>query len=154
VVNTVEAIVEGVSLARNLVNLPPNLATPAKLAETAQDISTAYGMNLTIGDREWASAHQMGAFLAVAKGASEQPRFIVLDYNANKPDLETLALVGKGITFDSGGISIKPSENMANMKSDMSGAAAVLGAMKAVGMLGLPLHVVGIAPCTENMPPR
>jgi leucyl aminopeptidase len=94
----------------------------------------------------------MGAFLAVAKGAGEKPKFIVLEHNRDREDLETVVLVGKGITFDTGGISIKPSANMGLMKSDMGGAAAVLGAMKAIAMLDLPLHVVGITPCTENMP--
>jgi leucyl aminopeptidase len=152
VVKTVEAIVAGVSLTRDLVNMPPNVATPSKLAEVAQDIAATCNMKLTVGDREWAAAHKMGAFLAVAKGAGEQPKFIVLEHNADRTDLDTLVLVGKGITFDTGGISIKPSEHMSDMKSDMGGAAAVLGTMKTVGTLNLPLHVIGITPCTENMP--
>ncbi|MCA9932720.1 MAG: leucyl aminopeptidase, partial [Anaerolineales bacterium] len=94
----------------------------------------------------------MGAFLAVAKGAGEKPKFIILEHNGDRDDLDTIVLVGKGITFDTGGISIKPSANMGAMKSDMGGAAAVLGAMKAVGMLDLPLRIIGITPCTENMP--
>jgi leucyl aminopeptidase len=151
-IHTVEAVVSGVALARDLVNMPPNVATPSRMAEAAQEIAKTYSMKLTVGDREWAAARQMGAFLAVAKGAGEQPRFIVLEHNADKTDLDTLVLVGKGITFDTGGISIKPSERMSDMKSDMGGAAAILGTMKTVGMLNLPLHVVGIAPCTENMP--
>lgn len=94
----------------------------------------------------------MGGFLAVAKGAGEEPKFVVLEHNGDRNDLETVVLVGKGITFDTGGISIKPSERMDAMKSDMGGAAAVLGAMKAVGALNLPLRVIAITPCTENMP--
>jgi leucyl aminopeptidase len=94
----------------------------------------------------------MGAFLAVAKGAGEPPKFIVLEHNSDRQDLETIVLVGKGITFDTGGISIKAGERMWLMKSDMAGAAAVLGAMKVVGLLNLPLRIIGIAPCTENMP--
>jgi len=152
VIKTVEAIVAGVSLARDLVNMPPNVATPSKLAEVAQDIAATYNMKLTVGDREWAAAHKMGAYLAVAKGAGEPPKFIVLEHNAGRTDLDKLVLVGKGITFDTGGISIKPTEHMSDMKSDMGGAAAILGTMKTVGALGLPLHVIGIAPCTENMP--
>jgi leucyl aminopeptidase len=109
-------------------------------------------MRLTVGDREWAAERKMGGFLAVAKGAGEPPKFIVLEYNAEREDLDTVVMVGKGITFDTGGISIKPTENMGNMKSDMGGAAAVLGTMRVVGRLGLPLRVIGIAPCTENMP--
>jgi leucyl aminopeptidase len=105
-----------------------------------------------IGDRAWAEAHHMGAFLAVARGAGDEPRFVVLEHNAERSDLPTIVLVGKGITFDSGGISIKPSAEMWRMKNDMGGAAAVLGALKAVGQLDLPLRVVGICPCTENKP--
>jgi leucyl aminopeptidase len=151
-VDTAKAIAQGVYLARDLVNQPPNVATPTKLAETASEIASRYGMGLTIGDREWAAQHGMGAFLAVAKGAGEPPKFIVLEHHRERIDLDTVVLVGKGITFDTGGISIKPSEKMGEMKSDMGGAAAVLGAMEAVGRLNIPLRVIGIAPATENMP--
>jgi leucyl aminopeptidase len=149
---TAQAVADGVSLARDLVNMPPNVATPTKMAETAREIAAAYDMQLTIGDRDWAFEREMGAYLSVAKGAGEPPYFIVLEHNAGRKDLDTVVLVGKGITFDSGGISIKPSEKMGDMKSDMAGAAAVLAAMQVVGELKLPLHVVGITPCTENMP--
>ncbi|MFW5940950.1 MAG: leucyl aminopeptidase [Chloroflexota bacterium] len=150
---TTQAIIAGVSLARDLVNEPPNVATPTRLSRAARQIAQDHGLTATLGDREWAASHNMGAFLAVARGAGEPPHFIVLEYNGNRDDLDTIVLVGKGITFDTGGISIKPSENMGDMKTDMAGAAAVLGTMKAVGMLNnLPLRVVGIAPCTENMP--
>ena len=147
-----QAISEGVALARDLVNLPPNVATPSRLAQAAEEIAHQFGMKLTIGDRSWAEERQMGAFLAVAKGAGEEPKFIVLEHNEAQIDLPTVVLVGKGITFDTGGISIKPSERMGEMKSDMGGAAAVLGTMKVVGSLHLPLRVIGVAPATENMP--
>jgi leucyl aminopeptidase len=94
----------------------------------------------------------MGAFLAVAKGAGEPPKFIILEHYGARTPGETIVLVGKGITFDTGGISIKPGERMGLMKNDMGGAAAVLGTMAAIGQLRLPLNVVGIAPSTENMP--
>ncbi len=149
---TAEAIVAGVQLARDLVNMPPNVATPTRMAAAAQDIAGAHGLGVTIGDREWAAERHMGAYLAVAQGAGEPPKFIVLEHNAGRTDLPTVVLVGKGITFDTGGISIKGSERMGDMKSDMGGAAAVLGAMEAVGRLDLPLRVIGITPCTENMP--
>lgn len=149
---TAVAIAAGVTLARDLVNMPPNVATPTKLADVAEDIAQAHGMAVTIGDREWAHEQQMGAFLAVAQGAGEPPKFIVLEHNGEREDLDTLVLVGKGITFDTGGISLKNKERMGLMKSDMGGAAAVLGAMKVVGMLDLPLRIIGVAPCTENMP--
>lgn len=151
-IQAAEAVVAGVALARDLVNMPPNIATPTRLAEAAQQIAATYKMGIIVGDREWAAEHKMGAYLAVAKGAGEPPKFIVLEHNADRSDLRTVVLVGKGITFDTGGISIKPSDRMGEMKSDMGGAAAVLGAMEAVGRLKLPLRVIGITPCTENMP--
>lgn len=146
------AINGGVTLARDLVNMPPNVATPTRLAHVATQIAQTYGLRLTIGDREWAAEHNMGGFLAVAKGAGEEPKFIVLEYNPDRPELETVVLVGKGITFDTGGISIKPSEKMEEMKTDMGGAAAVLGAIQVAAALQMPVHLVAIAPCTENMP--
>jgi leucyl aminopeptidase len=151
-VEAAEAIFDGVSLARDLVNMPPNVATPTRLAQAAEQIAADSKMRLTVGDREWAAERNMGGFLAVAKGAGEPPKFIVLEYNLEREDLDTVVIVGKGITFDTGGISLKPGENMGNMKSDMGGAAAVLGTMRVIGRLGLPLRVIGIAPCTENMP--
>lgn len=151
-VKIAEALVGGVFLTRDLVNLPPNVATPTKMADAAGEIADLDNMNILIGDREWASDHNMGAFLAVAKGAGEPPKFIVLEHNGERDDLPAIVLVGKGITFDSGGISLKPGEKMGEMKSDMAGAAVVLGVMKVVGELGLPLRLIGIAPCTENMP--
>jgi leucyl aminopeptidase len=147
-----QAVVQGVQLARDLVNLPPNAATPTRMAQAAEQIAAQHGLHLTVGDREWAAERKMGGFLAVASGAAEEPRFIVLEHNRERDDLDTLVLVGKGITFDSGGVSLKPAEKMWEMKSDMGGAAAVLGAMQVVGELELPVHVVGVAPCTENMP--
>ena len=147
-----EALVAGVKLARTLVNEPPNVATPTRLAEAAQAVAAETGMEVTVGGREWAAEREMGAFLAVAQGAGEPPKFIVLEHNGDRDDLDTIVLVGKGITFDTGGISIKPTKGMGDMKADMAGAAAVLGAMKVVGLLDLPLRVVGIAPTTENMP--
>ena len=149
---TAQAIVAGVELARDLVNMPPNVATPTRMAAAAQAIADAHGLEVTIGDREWAAERQMGAYLAVAQGAGEPPKFIVLAHNGDRTDLPTVVLVGKGITFDTGGISIKGSERMGDMKSDMGGAAAVLGAMETVGRLDIPLRVIGITPCTENMP--
>ena len=151
-VQTAESIVNGVIIARDLVNMPPNVATPTKMAKTAKGIAKRHDLNITVGGRKWAKARKMGGFLAVAKGAGEPPKFIVLEHNGDRDDLDTIVLVGKGITFDTGGISIKPTQGMPAMKSDMGGAAAVLGAMEVVGALDLPLRVIGITPCTENMP--
>jgi len=147
-----KAVAGGVYLSRDLVNMPANIATPTRLAQAAREIAQENGFSVQVGDREWAAERHMGAFLAVAQGAGEPPRFIVLEHNAGRQDLDTVVLVGKGITFDTGGISLKPKARLWRLKSDMAGAAAVLGAMQVVGKLDLPLHVIGIAPCTENMP--
>lgn len=147
-----QAIAAGVYLTRDLVHAPPNVATPNHMAAVAQEIADRWGMSLTLGGRKWAARHQMGAFLAVARGAGDKPRFIVLEYNAHLTDQPPIILVGKGITFDTGGITLKPGEKMGEMKADMAGAGAVLGAMEAIARLQLPRRVVAIAPCTENKP--
>jgi len=140
-----------VCMARDLVNGPSNEITPAALGQKARQIADRHNMDLQIMEVDQAEAMGMGAFVAVAKGSQEPGKFIVLEHNKGK-GLETIALVGKGITFDSGGISIKPSERMERMKDDMSGAATVLGVMQAASELELPLHLVGILPATENLP--
>ena len=142
---------EAVYLARDLVNGPSNEVTPSLLAEKAKTIAKDCGMGIEVLEVSQAEAMGMGAFVAVAKGSQEPGKFIALEYNKGK-GLDTIALVGKGITFDSGGISIKPSENMERMKDDMSGAAAVLATLHAAARLQLPLHLVGIMPATENLP--
>jgi len=144
-------ISEAVCMTRDLVNAPGNSITPTALAQKAQQIAKEHGMDCQVMGVSQAEAMGMGAFAAVAKGSQEPGKFITLEYNKGK-GLDTIALVGKGITFDSGGISIKPSERMERMKDDMSGAAAVLATMKAASELRLPLHLVGIIPATENLP--
>ena len=146
-----EIISGAVCMARDLVNGPSNQVTPSLLAEKARQIAKDCGMEIQVFDVSETEAMGMGAFVAVAKGSQEPGKFIVLEYNKGK-GLETIALVGKGITFDSGGISIKPSENMERMKDDMSGAAAVLGTMQVAFKLQLPFHLVGVMPATENLP--
>jgi leucyl aminopeptidase len=121
------------------------------LAEKARQIAKDHSMEIEVLEVSEAEARGMGAFSAVARGSQEPGKFIVLEYNKGK-ELDTIALVGKGITFDSGGISIKPSENMERMKDDMSGAAAVLTTLQAASQLQIPLHLVGIIPATENLP--
>jgi len=148
---TGEIISEAVCMARDLVNGPSNQVTPTLLAQRAQQIALNCSMEIQIFDVSETEAMGMGAFVAVAKGSQEPGKFIVLEYNKGK-GLETIALVGKGITFDSGGISIKPSENMERMKDDMSGAAAVLGTLQVAHKLQLPFHLVGVMPATENLP--
>ena len=145
------AIGEGHSLARRLGMLPGNVCTPDYLAETARDIAKRHGMQVTILGRSDMEREGMGSFLAVAQGTPEDPKLIVLEYR-NGGEKAPVALVGKGLCFDSGGISIKPAQGMEWMKFDMCGAAGVLGAMEAIGRLKLPVNVVGLVGSTTNMP--
>jgi leucyl aminopeptidase len=148
-----QIVAEAVCLARDLVNRPANYATPGDLAEVAMEISSEFdNMRCQILSEEDAADLGMGAFLGVAQGSDEPAAFIILEHNPGREDLDTLVLVGKGITFDTGGISLKPAENMDRMRGDMGGGAAVLATLYAVAALELPLHVVGLVPATENMP--
>jgi leucyl aminopeptidase len=148
---TGKIVSEAVCMARDLVNGPSNRITPAVIAEKAQQIAKEHTMGVEVLEVSQAETMGMGAFVAVAKGSQEPGKFIILEYNKGK-GFDTIALVGKGITFDSGGISIKPSERMELMKDDMSGAASVLAIMKIASELQLPYHLVGIMPATENLP--
>ena len=145
------AIGEGHTLARRLGMLPGNVCTPDYLAETAQEIATRHGMKLTVLGRADMEREGMGSFLCVAQGTPQEPKLIVLEYS-NGGDKAPVVLVGKGLCFDSGGISIKPAQGMEWMKFDMCGAAGVLGAMDAIGRLELPVNVVGLVGSTTNMP--
>jgi leucyl aminopeptidase len=146
------AIAGSANLARTLVNHPSNIGTPTLLGETAEAIAAEFGLACEVHGLAWAREQEMGSFAAVAQGAGEPPRFIILEYDPNDAGAPTLVLVGKGITFDTGGISIKPSEGMHKMKGDMAGAAAVLGAMRAIGALRPPVRVIALVPATDNMP--
>jgi len=149
-----EAVAAGHFLTRYLQMLPGNVCTPAYLADRAKQLAEQHGFACTVLDRAQMRQENMGALLAVAQGSQQEPRFIVLEYRgagAGAAD-PPVALVGKGVTFDSGGISIKPAQNMEDMKFDMSGAAAVLGTFEALGRLKPRLNVVGIIPSTENLP--
>ena len=140
-------------LARDLVNRPANYATPTDLADVALEIAGQFeNMRCQVLSEDDAEELGMGSFLGVAQGSDEPAAFIVMEHNPGREELDTVVLVGKGITFDTGGISLKPAEKMDRMRGDMGGGAAVLGAMLAVGQLDLPLHVVGLVPATENMP--
>jgi leucyl aminopeptidase len=146
-----EAIAVGQRLARGLQALPGNMCTPAYLAEIAKQLSKAYDFRLTVLRRADLEKGGFGGLLSVAQGSAEEPRFIVLEYRGggrNPP----ICLIGKGVTFDSGGISIKPAASMEDMKYDMSGAAAVLGTFEALGQLTPAINVVGLIPATENLP--
>ena len=146
-----EAVAEGARLARTLVQHPANVATPEHLAEVAQGLANDHGFAITVGDRAWAEAEGMGAFLGVAKAAGFEPRFIVLEHDPSGGKEAPLVLVGKGVTFDSGGLSIKGRQGLESMKQDMAGAAAVLGTMRVIGRLRSPRRVVAIVPATENV---
>jgi len=147
-----QAIAEGVQLAKDLGNLPGNYCTPTYLAEQAQELGKQHGIRVEVLEQKDIEKLGMGCFLAVARGSRQPPKFIVLEYRGGKRDAAPVALVGKGITFDTGGISIKPAPEMDEMKFDMCGAASVLGAMKAAALMKLPLNIVGAIPATENMP--
>ncbi len=146
------AIAAGVKFARDLGNQPANICTPLYLAEQAQQLAKKYDAVMTYQVLETADmqALGMGALLAVAQGSVQPPKLIVLDYRG--ADQRPIVLIGKGVTFDTGGISLKPREDMDEMKFDMCGAASVLGTLLAVAELQLPLHVIGIIPAVENMP--
>jgi leucyl aminopeptidase len=145
------AVARGQSLARTLGNLPGNVATPTYLAETAERIARDTGMKATILGRKELEKEGMHALLAVAQGTDQEPKLIVLEHRKGPEGQRPIALVGKGLTFDAGGISIKPSAGMEQMKFDMSGGGAVLGAMQAIGELELPINVVAIVPSSENL---
>ncbi len=146
------AIGLGANLARELGNLPGNVCTPAYLGDRAEALGKEAGLKVQVFDEKAIAKMGMGSFLSVARGSAEPPRFIVLRYQGAGKDDAPVALVGKGVTFDTGGISIKPSGEMDEMKYDMCGAASVFGTLKAVAQLKLPINVVGIIPATENMP--
>jgi len=140
------------SLARDLVNLPGNQLNARDIARYARESGERYGYEVTVMEKDEIERLKMGGLLAVNKGSTEPPTFSILDYNPAGGAKKTVALVGKGVTFDSGGISIKPSNGMDEMKSDMAGAAAVLATVEAAARLELPFRVVGFIPSTDNMP--
>src|SRR5207247_7178923 len=147
-----DAVAAGHGLTRYLQMQPANVCTPSYLAERAKQLADAYGFTLTVLDRAAMRKEGMGALLAVAQGTQQEPRFIVLEYRGAGDAAPPIVLVGKGVTFDSGGISIKPAQNMEDMKFDMSGAAAVLGTFEVLGALKPKLNVVGLIPATEHLP--
>jgi len=148
---------ESVNFTRDLANEPGAYMTPTIMAERAQEIANQFGLQIDVLDQARMEQEGMGAFLSVARGSDQPPKMMVLTYMPDGKESvtdgeELLALVGKGITFDTGGISIKPSENMELMKYDMTGGATVLGVMRAIAQLKPPIPVIGVVPSTENMP--
>lgn len=147
-----QAVGEGVGLAKELANRPGNHCTPTHLADTAKSLAKQFGFKAEILDKKAVEKLGMGSFLSVAQGSDEPLRFIVLKYEGAAKAQAPVVLVGKGITFDTGGISLKPGAEMDEMKFDMGGAASVLGTMRAVGELKPKLNVVALIPACENMP--
>ena len=142
----------GYEITRRVAMMPGNLCTPDFLAETAREIGKRHAMTMTVLGRKEMEKENMGSFLSVAQGTPQEPRLVAMEYNHGKKGAAPIVLVGKGLCFDTGGISIKPAEKMEFMKFDMCGAAAVLGAMEAIARLKLRVNVVGVFGATTNMP--
>jgi leucyl aminopeptidase len=147
-----QTIASATNLARDMVNEPANYMTPSRMAEIAQEIAAKYNLGFKIFDREDMEAMGMGALLGVASGSSQPPKLMTLAYRGNEDSQKAYGFLGKGVTFDSGGISIKPSEGMEDMKGDMAGAAAVMTALGAIAQLKPKINVTAVIPATENLP--
>jgi leucyl aminopeptidase len=147
-------LAEAQNFSRSLANEPANVLTPTRLAESARELAAAYGLECEILDQDRMRQLGMGALLGVAQGSAEPPAMIILHYKpaATPSSKDHLGLIGKGVTFDTGGISIKPAEGMEHMRFDMSGGAATLGAMRAIAQLKPKIPVTGVIPAVENMP--
>jgi len=141
-----------VNLSRELIIKPSNYSTPTFLAEKAKEIARRWRLRCKVLSEREIKRLKMGAFLSVSKGSHEPPKFIIMDYHPTRIKCETVVVIGKGITFDSGGISLKPSKDLHKMKYDMAGGAVVLGVIQAAASLRLPLRIVGLIPATENLP--
>jgi leucyl aminopeptidase len=147
-----QAITAGIHFMKNLANLPGNICTPSYLADQARALSSEHGLQAEILDQAAMEKLGMHSLLAVAKGSHQPPQFIIVKHQGGKTDQKPIVLLGKGVTFDTGGISLKPAPEMDEMKYDMSGAASVLATMKAVALMKLPLNVIAVVPTVENMP--
>lgn len=146
------AISGGTRMAKDLGNLPGNICTPIYLAEQAQELARSYDLQVEVLERTDMEKLGMGSLLSVARGSRQPPKLIVLQYRKGRASQKPVVLIGKGITFDAGGISLKPAAEMDEMKFDMCGAASVLGTLKAVAELDLPINLVGVIPTCENLP--
>ncbi len=147
-----DVICAGTNLARDLENSPGNEIYPETLARSAQAIGKKDGIRVEVFNERRIESLGMGGLLGVSRGSNKPPRFILMEYNRRSASSGSIVLVGKGVTFDSGGISLKPAQNMAEMKMDMSGAAAVIATLQTAARLKLPLHAVGLIPAAENLP--
>lgn len=148
-----EAVAAGVTLTKNLANLPSNICTPTYIANQAKELSKSSSkLSIKVLDEAQMKKLGMGALLGVSQGSAEPPKLVCLEYNGGKKNAAPVVLVGKGVTFDTGGNSLKPADAMVGMKYDMCGAATVLGTIKAAALLNIPVNVVGLIPTVENMP--
>jgi leucyl aminopeptidase len=145
-------LAEATNFARDMINEPANYMTPSEMVEIARNVAVKYGLEFSVLDREEMQNLGMGALLGVAQGSKQPPKFIILGYHGGDSSLKALGMIGKGLTFDSGGISIKPSEGMDEMKGDMAGGAAVIAVIKAIAERKLKLNVTALVPATENLP--
>jgi len=145
------AIANGIALARDLGNMPANICTPTYIGQKAKEVSSKLGITTQVMGLKQITALKMGSFLAVAQGSDQEPKFIVMQYKGGKANAKPIVLVGKGITFDSGGISIKPAGTMDEMKFDMCGAASVIGAISALAEMKAKVNVIAVVPTCENM---
>jgi leucyl aminopeptidase len=152
VIRDTQIVAEAVSFTRDIVNMPGSDATPAFLAKKAKEIAKGTGIKCRILSKPDMLKLGMGGILNVSRGSSQPPKFIILEYNSKKKTNDTLVIIGKGITFDSGGICLKPRMDMDLMKADMAGAAAVLGTFMAISHLKPSINIIGLVPCSENMP--
>jgi len=151
-VKKAKIIADAVCFVRDMISAPSNEMTPSIMAQKAQEVAKRKNVTCTVLDRKKMQELGMNALLAVASGSQEEPKFIILEYSGGRKKDAPVVLVGKGLTFDSGGISLKPSDKMEEMKTDMSGGAAVIAALRAAADLKLPLNIVGLVPATENLP--
>jgi leucyl aminopeptidase len=147
-----KVMAEASILARDMVNQPSNFMTPTDMAAKAQEVARKWGLGIEVLEREQMQELGMGGLLGVAQGSQQPPKFIILTYKGDENSDKTMGIVGKGLTFDSGGISIKPSAKMDEMKGDMAGGASVIAAMSAIGQLKPKINVTGLIPATENLP--
>ena len=147
-----DIIAQAVNKARRWINLPPVKLTPVELADKARDIAKKTGLKLTVFSEKQITAKGMGGLAAVGAGSDQESKLVILEYHTKKKNAQTIVFVGKGITFDSGGLSLKPPKSMETMKEDMSGAAAVITTMEALAQLKPDVNVIGVTPIAENLP--
>lgn len=145
-------IADAINTTRYWIDLPPSVLTPVTLAEHARKLAQEHGLKATIFDKKQIVEKNMGGIEGVCRGSQHDPRLVILEYKSKKPNVQTLALVGKGVTFDTGGLCIKPAAGMEAMKDDMSGAAVVISVMKIIAQIEPDVNVIAVAPLVENMP--